>query len=475
MELRDLRLALHRHWVVAAIAFLACLGVGIAAAYVPAKTYRATAVVLATPAPTAGGNLVQVASFQIPAIIETIQSRAFIERVARELPEGLPGDLDVSARSDPGTGILRISAEGGDPNAVAVWATALARTVVTDATSAAQLAAVDPTVPPPLVSLQSLGEARPPQEAVAPQPVPILVGSFVIAVIAALLAAVGASRARRALDVGDEVRRRLGAPVLGQIPAVRRLRRSSRSVPDVLQDGPSQLVEAFQGLRTNVELAFHGERPPAVAVASWTSGEGKSTVVAGLAISLANVGRDVVVVDGDLRRPTAHLKLGEPFGEGLADAARVDPASLVLPTRFEHLSFMPAGIPDRHPADVLAVALPRAVAALSAEGRLVLIDAPPLNGVAEAPLVASVARHVIVVVDAANSNLDDLEQSVARLRAAGVVVVGLVINRARRGMRLRAYERTGVPEPGDRVGFLRPVALSSADGDEAATPVAGPR
>ena len=123
MELRDLRLALHRHWVVAALAFLACLGVGLAAAYLPAKTYRATAVVLATPTPTAGGNLVQTASFQIPAIIETIQSRAFIERVARELPEGLPGDLGVSARSDPGTGILRISAEGGDPNTVAVWAT----------------------------------------------------------------------------------------------------------------------------------------------------------------------------------------------------------------------------------------------------------------------------------------------------------------------------------------------------------------
>jgi Mrp family chromosome partitioning ATPase len=301
--------------------------------------------------------------------------------------------------------------------------------------------------------------------------VPILIGSFAIAVIAALLAAVGASRARRALDVADEVRRRLGSPVLGQIPAVRRLHRSSRSVPDVLQDGPSQLVEAFQALRTNVELAFHGEPPQAVAIASWTAGEGKSTIVAGLAVSLANVGRDVVVVDADLRRPSAHLKLGEPFGEGLADAARVDPGSLVLATRFEHLSFMPAGIPDRHPADVLAVALPRTVSHLSHAGRLLLLDAPPLHGVAEAPLVMSVARHVIVVVDASNRNLDELASSVDRLRASGVTIVGVVINRARRAVRLRAYERTGVVEEVDaRARSSR--ALSGRERTEAAAPTA---
>ena len=59
-------------------------------------------------------------------------------------------------------------------------------------------------------------------------------------------------------------------------------------------------------------------------------------------------------------------------------------------------------MPDRHPADVVTVTLPRAHRALAAEGRILLIDAPPLHGVAETPFVLSVAHHVILVVDASS-------------------------------------------------------------------------
>jgi Mrp family chromosome partitioning ATPase len=146
---------------------------------------------------------------------------------------------------------------------------------------------------------------------------------------------------------------------------------------------------------------------------------------------MAAVGRDVVVIDADLRRPTQHQRLGEPFGEGLADLGSMDVEQVLRRTRYEHLWYLPAGVPDRHPADVVTVTLPRAHRALAAEGRTLLIDAPPLHGVAETPFVLSVAHHVILVVDASSVKLIEFEQAVERLRNSGLVLMGVVINRVR--------------------------------------------
>jgi Mrp family chromosome partitioning ATPase len=105
---------------------------------------------------------------------------------------------------------------------------------------------------------------------------------------------------------------------------------------------------------------------------------------------------------------------------------------------------MSAGIPDRHPADVLAVTLPRVVGALRADDRLLLIDAPPIHGVAETPMILSVAGHVVLVVDGTSAKLPQLEQAVRRLQGSGVTIVGVVLNRMRRRRQAPQY-RAYVP------------------------------
>lgn len=429
MELRDLRLALRRHWVVAAIAFLACLAIGMAAAYLPERTYRASATVLA--APVGSGNPQGIASFSVPAVVEIVQSRGFATRSqTRVAPEFANDPVSISASNDLGTGIIRVQVESVDPEAAAAWATALARGIVAEQTTS-----VDQQL-----QLRVLDAAQVPSEPASPQPVPILLGAGVLGVLAALLSAVGVSRARQALDLAEEVRHRLGAPVLGEIPPVRRLRRSNGQLAEVLENGPPHLLEAFQRTRTNVELSFLGDNEESLAVTSWSAGEGKSTIAAGLALSLGAVGKDVVAIDADLRRPSLHIRLGEPFGEGLADLARVDAETVLRPTRIDCLSLMPAGIPDRHPADVVAVNLAKAKAMLRKEDRLLLIDAPPLDSVAETPVVLSVARNVILVVDSSSVRLPELEQAVRRMRESGLVLNGVVLNRVRsRGRRSARY------------------------------------
>jgi succinoglycan biosynthesis transport protein ExoP len=420
MELSDLRVALRRYWPVVAACLAFWLAIGFMIGVMPAKQYRASASLLATPTEAATSGA-QTANFDIPNVVVKINSRTFRNAVEAALPARV-ADRSVSlvAETVEGTGKIDIKAQGADPEAIADWATA-----------AAERAAVEAGTP--TLDLEVLDTALPPSEPVSPKPVASLFATAIAGLITGVLAAVAVQRTRKALDLEGEIKRRLGVPVIGQIPAIRRLRRQAPAIDAVLTSNPA-FAEAIQGLRTNVELAAVGLAPGerVIAMASWVSGEGKSTIATALGVSFAAGGRDVVLIDADLRKPTQHIKLGEPFGDGLADAGQVDPVKLLRRTRQEGLYLLPAGMPDRHPSDVLAANLPNAVHRLARGDRLVIVDAPPIHGIAETPLILSVVRQIILVVDAGSTKLPEIERAVRELRDTGVNVLGVVINRVRR-------------------------------------------
>lgn len=423
MELKDLSLALRRHWLVAQLAFAVCFAIGVASALLPEDTYRATAVVAVQPtvaATSSGGqSAIQTANYLLPIYKERLISRTFRERVSAGLdPVSASSGVSIAPTSDIGTGLLRIGVTSGAPSAAAAWANGLAEQLVTDANEREGRVLV----------LEVLDRAAVPTSPESGAST-LVVGSIFLGVLAALLAALAASRMVRALDIGEEVRERLGTPILGEIPRVRALR-STKDVAGILRGGPRDVVESFQMLRTNVELALVSSQITTMAVTSFESGEGKSTVTAALGLSLSTVGHKVTMIDADLRQSSLHLRLGEPFGEGLADT-HVDPERLVRSIS-PGLQFLPAGVPDRHPADTIAYALPRVVSIFARSGALLLIDGPPLRGVAETPFIASTARHVVIVVDVSRHNLPELERAVTRLRESGVVLFGVVLNRTRR-------------------------------------------
>jgi succinoglycan biosynthesis transport protein ExoP len=420
MELSDLRVALRRYWPVVAACLAFWLAIGFMIGVMPAKQYRASASLLATPT-EAATNGPQTANFEIPNVVAKVNSRTFKSAVEDTLPARVAGaSVSVWAEVEEGTGVVYVKAEGGDPDAIADWATAAAERAASVAGTAT-------------LSLEVLDTALPPSEPVSPKPVASLFATAIAGIITGVLAAVAVQRTRKALDLEGEIKRRLGVPVIGQIPAIRRLRRQAPAIDAVLTSNPA-FAEAIQGLRTNVELAAVGLAPGerVIAMASWVSGEGKSTIATALGVSFAAGGRDVVLIDADLRKPTQHIKLGEPFGDGLADAGQVDPVKLLRRTRQEGLYLLPAGMPDRHPSDVLAANLPNAVHRLARGDRLVIVDAPPIHGIAETPLILSVVRQIILVVDSASTKLPEIERAVRELRDTGVNVLGVVINRVRR-------------------------------------------
>lgn len=424
MDLRELRQALRRYWWVAAPTVTLFVLLGAAAAYLPTKTYRATAIVVASPNPnatTSGASVVQTADFLIPAYIATVQSRGFSARVAAALPTaGAPGGFDLSATNDFGTGLIRISATGADPKAAADWATAAANLLVSEENAR-----------PGFLVLALLESAAVPTAAAFPQSKPILFGTLVLGLIAGFLSVLVASHVRRGRDTVAEIRDRLGTVVLGEIPRARRLSARRQTISSMLAEDEPVLLEAFQALRTNVELRLVERGPSAIAIVSWAPEEGKSTVAAGIASSLARVGHDVYVIDADLRRPTQHLLIGERFGGGLAELADPKVVPRSTPTAIRGLHLVPAGVPASHPAEALALALPRALDAFESYGSLVIVDSPPLDGLAETPLILAATRYSILVVNAPNVKLEQLDDAVVKLRESGSVLLGVVINRVR--------------------------------------------
>ena len=217
--------------------------------------------------------------------------------------------------------------------------------------------------------------------------------------------------------------------MLGEVPA---LARPGADPADMFQSGGDERgLEAFQQLRSRLHVMFH-ESHPVIAFTSCDPREGKSTVVSHAAWALATSGQFVVAVDADLRQPRLHEIFGVELSPGVSDiAVATGPTELLAPTGNRYLEVIPAGVPTRHPADIAVADIPRLLRALGESDRTVVLDCPPVMGVAETTILVTKADAVILVVDARKFTFETLEQGLAHLRASGANVVGIVLNRER--------------------------------------------
>ncbi len=427
MDLRDLRLALRRNWVVAIIAFDICVILGVLAAFVPDSSYTATGTLSVQPATADGSDAGRQVSFIVPVVIERAESRVLRTELRESFPAEI-ADLSVSVSVTAQASVLKIGVTTTSPQGSQVWANAISEAMIADSgvSGLVDIAMIDPAIVP--------------KSAVSPRPLPIMIAATVLGLIAAVFAAVIIGRVRDAFDSAETIRQRLGTNVIGELPRLRSLRRNDRALVDILEEGTTVLSESFKSLRANLEIRIAAEQPRAIAVSSYQMGEGKTSVAAGVGWALASVGHTVIAIDADLRRPALHHRLGGTMGRGLADLAGHDINELLRPTVARGLRFLPAGLPDRSPADVVAVNLPSAIDKARLEASVVIVDAPPLEMVAETRQVISTAGHVILVVDAGSVNLPELANAVAELREQGAELLGVVINRVRRRWWTRSYD-----------------------------------
>ncbi len=203
--------------------------------------------------------------------------------------------------------------------------------------------------------------------------------------------------------------------------------------PDLIthQDPMSQVSECFKIARTNIEFSALGEKLKTIVVTSSNQSEGKSLTIANLAIAYAQIGRRVLLIDADLRRPTQHRLFGLSNRRGLTNAllADGDISSLAQPTQTENLALLTSGPTPPNPAELLMnVSLEKVIAAACEQYDLVLIDCAPVGIVTDAAIVATRVDGVLFVVRAGGVNKNQLKRAATLLNQVKAHVLGYVMN-----------------------------------------------
>lgn len=260
---------------------------------------------------------------------------------------------------------------------------------------------------------------------------PRLLINLALALLAGLAVAGGVVLVREQLDdairAPEDVERKLGIPALGAIPVS-----DTEDLRAELALPRSPLAEAYNSLRTALLYSTPEGLPPVLFVTSSEAGEGKSTTSYALALGLARLGRRVVLVDVDLRRPAQHRAFGLTNTDGMSDllTSHRDVASAIKPTPVENLSFIPAGPIPPSPTELLGS--PRLVEILDElDTRFdsVILDGPPVLGLADAPLVASIVGSTILVVEASRGHRGATKAALRRLHTGHVRVLGAVLTK----------------------------------------------
>ncbi len=262
-----------------------------------------------------------------------------------------------------------------------------------------------------------------PEEAVRPN----RVQTVALALLAGLAIAGGFAAAAEYLDDGLRDRRRVaaatGVATLGTIP-----RGDAR---DSL--AARRRLESYRLLLSNLLVATSDGQFRTLMVTSPGVGEGKSTTAANLALVLAEAGRRVVLVDGDLHRPTQMRLFELPNRSGFSTLLLNprEPALAVLrPTKVPNLQVITAGPSPADPSALFASRrLEERIAELVELGDVVIFDTPPLRAQPEGALLSARVDAALLVLDATHSRGREAARAVEILHESGATIVGAVLNR----------------------------------------------
>jgi capsular exopolysaccharide synthesis family protein len=248
----------------------------------------------------------------------------------------------------------------------------------------------------------------------------------------------------------EDVNTHLGLEVVGTIPRMRfgrprrflsRRRRATyvTTVDEeqidaciVTQHDPkSPISEAYRTLRTNFQFATLKRPIRTVMMTSAVPGEGKTTTAVNLAVTMADRGMRVLIVDTDLRRPNVHRVLRMERGPGLADVLRegLDPQSVIRPTRIENLWIISSGRVPPNPSELIGSdRMSELMQQLGGAFDIVICDAPSVLVVTDPVLLATHVDTCIMVVSTENARRETILRAKKLLESANCEITGVVVN-----------------------------------------------
>lgn len=226
----------------------------------------------------------------------------------------------------------------------------------------------------------------------------------------------------------EDIERDIGMAVVGVVPKLH----EGQTVDQVMSDSRSHMAEAVRSLRTGLQFATPDGMPKALLVTSSKPSEGKTTNTIALAKSLAEVGLNVLLIDGDLRNASVHKRLRCPNEVGLSNylIGSKMPEEVVQGSAFEGLVVMTSGPLPPNPAELIASPRFSSLLALASNSfDVTLIDGPPVMGLADSPLLSSLTQATLLVVAANETRKSTVRVALRRLQYARANIVGVLLNK----------------------------------------------
>ena len=250
--------------------------------------------------------------------------------------------------------------------------------------------------------------------------------ALLLGVILAALAVFALEQIDERIRDPHDVALALGLPLLGSVPRV------ADDPTSELRVASSELAESYFSIRTVLAFATSHGLPKSIVLTSAQAGEGKSTSALALALAIGRTGRRVLLVDADLRSPSAHHLVGSANDKGFSNllAGDDDYRALIKSADMGSVSVLPAGPTPPSAAELLGSdRLKHVLDMLQQDFDHLVIDAPPVLGLADAPLLARAVEGSVFIIEAERTGATLARHAVNRLRAVNSHVLGVVITK----------------------------------------------
>ncbi|MBB6505247.1 capsular exopolysaccharide synthesis family protein [Sphingomonas endophytica] len=242
-----------------------------------------------------------------------------------------------------------------------------------------------------------------------------------------VLAALALEQIDEAIVDPADIQKELGVPLLGSVPKLR-----EGQPKDALLDRKSELVDAYLAVQTNLQFTSDAGIPRSIAVTSTRPAEGKSTTALALATTLARAHKRVILIDGDMRSPSVHHLIGTSHDRGLSNflSGQNDIDALLVGAEALGFVVMTAGPIPPNAAELLTGdRLKVLIDRLLEQFDHVVIDSPPVMGLADASLIGSHVQGVVYAVESHGTRTSSVKIALSRLASSRARILGMVVTK----------------------------------------------
>jgi len=293
------------------------------------------------------------------------------------------------------------------------------------------------------------GFAIPPEHAVSPSRLMTVFAALFLSTLFGMGLALFLEYLDDTIRTTEEIETYLQLPALAAIPTIdsipkRRLLlvgASSEEAEDaansellIYADSRSSLAEAYRQLRTSILLSTAGHAPKSLLITSSLPSEGKTTTATNTAISLAQTGAKVLIIDADMRRPRLHSVFNIENGDGLStilstELTEAEILKVVKQDEGTKLNLLTSGPIPPNPAELIgSEQMANLLKLLSQHFTHVVVDSPPITSFTDGVLIASMVDGVILVVHAGKSSRQVVRRARQLLQDVGAKIFGVVLN-----------------------------------------------